>query len=69
MCGKLSGLPVMEMACEKVDLRRVDRHDDEFNASLLVELKDADAVARLLESVRKSLPGAVVSVVERDGLE
>ncbi|MHC4799573.1 MAG: DUF4956 domain-containing protein [Planctomycetota bacterium] len=62
-------LPAVEAACEKVDLRRVDCHQDEFNASLLVELKDTKAIGRLLEGVQKALPGVAISLVERDGLD
>ncbi len=36
---------------------------------LLVELKDAAAVAGLLSRVQEALPGASVSIVERDGTD
>lgn len=62
-------MPVVEGVCDKVDLRRVDCHGSEFNASLLVELKDVKAIEGLLDGVQKVLPGAIVSVVERDSLD
>ncbi len=62
-------MPVVEKACDKVDLRRVDCHGDEFNASLLVELKDIKSIEGLLDGVQGVLPGAIVSVVERDSLD
>ena len=62
-------MPVIEGMCDKVDLRRVDCHGSEFNASLLVELKDTKAIEGLLDGVQNVLPGAIVSVVERDSLD
>ena len=62
-------MPVVEKVCDKVDLRRVDCHDGQFNASLLVELKDAKSIEGLLDGVHRVLPGATVSVVERDSLD
>jgi len=59
-------MPAVEAACDKVDLRRVDRQQDEFNASLLVEIKDTKAIAVLLSGVETALPGANVSLIERD---
>jgi hypothetical protein len=61
-------LAAVAAATTQVDLRRVDRHDDAFNASFLVEVRGIDAVGRLIQSVREALPGAEVSVVERDGV-
>ena len=62
-------MPVVQKSCDKVNLRRVDCHGSEFNASLLVELKDAKSIEGLLDGVQRALPGAVVSVVERDSLD
>ena len=62
-------MPVVEEVCDKVDRRRVDCHDGQFNVSLLVELKDAKAIEGLLDGVQRVLPGATVSVVERDSLD
>lgn len=62
-------MPVVDGVCDKVDLRRVDCHGSEFNASLLVELKDAKAIQGLLDGVNQVLPGATVSVIERDSLD
>jgi hypothetical protein len=62
-------LPAVEVVCLRVDLRRVDCHQQEFNASLLIELKDAALVGNLLSGVRDALPGATVSVIEREGAE
>lgn len=61
-------LPAVSEPCRTVDLRRVDCHGSEFNASLLVELKP-DQVGTLLSRIQHALPGATVSLVERDGLE
>ena len=62
-------LPAVSDHCKRVDLRRVDCHDDEFHASLLVELATTDRLQGLLDSIRTAVPGASVSVVERDGQE
>lgn len=61
-------LPAVSEPCRTVDLRRVDCHGSEFNASLLVEVK-SDQIGVLLSRIQEALPGATVSVVERDGLE
>lgn len=61
-------LPAISEPCRTVDLRRVDCHGSEFNASLLVELK-SDQIGTLLSRIQEALPGATVSLVERDGLE
>lgn len=62
-------MPAVARHCERIDLRRVDCADDGFHASLLVELASADRVQALLDSVRGAIPGAAVSVVERDSLD
>lgn len=62
-------LPAIQARTSKVDLRRVDCHESVFNASLFVEIPSIDDVAALLAGIQRALPGAQVSVVERDGLE
>ena len=62
-------IPAIESVCRRVDLRRVDCHAEEFSASLFVEVPSANALPLLLERVQGVLPGASVSVIEREGLE
>ena len=62
-------MPAVEHPCSKVDLRRVDCHDGEFHASLIVELNTVDQIAEVMNGVQTALPGATVSVIERDGFE
>jgi hypothetical protein len=62
-------LPAVEEPCTKVDLRRVDCHAGELHASLVVELPAVDRIAEVLRRLHAALPGASVSVIDRDGLE
>jgi len=62
-------LPAVSSQCQRVELRRVDCRDGEFHASLLVELSAVDGLKSLIGSVSEALPGAAVSLVERDSLE
>lgn len=62
-------LPIVNSHCRHVDLRRVDQHGDEFQASLFVELLQVQGLQGLLEALQNALPGAAVSLVERDHLE
>ncbi|MEO6594035.1 MAG: DUF4956 domain-containing protein [Planctomycetota bacterium] len=62
-------LPAVASHCERVELRRVDHHGAEFHASFLVELAAVDRLQALLDGVRQILPGASVSIIERDGME
>lgn len=62
-------LPAIATQCQRVELRRVDCHDGEFHASLLVELPTVDGLQALIAAVGQALPGASVSLVERDSLE
>jgi len=62
-------LPVVNSHCRHVDLRRVDHHGDDFQASLFVELSQVQNLQTLLDDLQKALPGATVSLVERDHLE
>lgn len=59
-------LPAIEAKCTKADLRRVDWLPGEFSATFVVEIKDADVVSELVADLRRAIPGATVSVVERD---
>lgn len=54
---------------ENVDLRRVDTHEGEFNANLLADTRSIDGVGALLGGLRDSLPGATISVIDREILE
>jgi hypothetical protein len=62
-------LPAVSGQCQRVELRRVDCHDDEFHASLLIEVQGAGSLQAMINAVRQVLPGASVSLVERDSLE
>lgn len=62
-------LPAVSSQCQRVELRRVDCHEGEFHASLLVELGAVDGLQALIRAVGQALPGASVSLVERDSLE
>ena len=59
-------LRAVEPLCQQVDVRRVDRLEGELNASLVVHITSAEAIAKLLDGVRAALPGASVSVVEHE---
>jgi hypothetical protein len=50
------------------DLRRLDCHQDMLNVTLLLELPDADAPGKILSSVRKGLPEASISIVDKESL-
>lgn len=54
---------------ENVDLRRVDTHGDEFNANLLADTRSTEDVGALLSGLREALPGATVSIIDREILE
>jgi len=62
-------LPAVSSQCQRVELRRVDCHQGEFHASFLVELQTVDGLQALIGAVGRALPGASVSLVERDSLE
>lgn len=62
-------LPAVSSQCQRVELRRVDCHEGEFHASLLVELQTVDGLQALIGAVEQALPGASISIVERDSLE
>jgi len=58
-----------EAHASNVDVRRVDTHGDEFNASLLVDITEETDVGRLLSAIREALPSASVTVVDRETFE
>ncbi len=64
--GLLGGLEPRDLG---VELRRVDQHGSEFHASFVVEIAALGSLQALLDGVQKVMPGANVSVVERDGLD
>jgi hypothetical protein len=62
-------LPVVQGHCQHVDLRRIDHHGEEFQASLFIDLRRVENLQTLLDDLQRALPGATVSLVERDHLE
>lgn len=54
---------------DNIDLRRVDTHEGEFNANIAADTRSIEDVGALLEEVRKALPGATVSIIDREILE
>ena len=62
-------LATLEKHAENVDLRRVDLHAEEFNANALADTRDAAGVSAMLGALREALPGATVSVIDREILE
>ncbi|MFT4839882.1 MAG: hypothetical protein ACI8UD_003873 [Planctomycetota bacterium] len=62
-------LPAVSSQCQRVELRRVDCREGEFHASLLVELPAVADLKGLIDAVGQALPGASISLVERDSLE
>jgi hypothetical protein len=49
-----------------VDLRRVDRHPDALDVTLLIDVPGTDAVGELLGRIHAVMPATIVSVVDRD---
>jgi hypothetical protein len=62
-------LPAITAHCQRVELRRVDVHGATFHASLLVEIAAVAGLQAMIDGVRKVLPDAGVTVVEREGLD
>jgi hypothetical protein len=62
-------LPALRERCARVDLRRFDCDSGEVHASVLIELAGTDRLAGLLGDLQQIVPGAAVTVVERDGVE
>lgn len=61
--------PVIEQNTDRAELRRVDFDGREFFASAMVEIDSVARLQGLIQAVRETLPGASVSVVERDTAE
>lgn len=61
--------PAVQSLCEGAELRRVDHDGREFHASFVVELREVTALQGLIDAVHGAMPGARVSVVDRNGLE
>ena len=61
--------PVIEQNTDRAELRRVDFDGREFFASAMVEIDSVAGLQGLIQAVRETLPGASVSVVERDTAE
>lgn len=59
----------VESVAASVNLRRVDRHEEQLNVTLLVDVRGADEVGMLLAKIHDALPEASVSVMDRDSLE
>ncbi len=55
--------------CGVVDLRRVDQHDGEAHVCMIVDFRSADDIASLLDRVAQIIPGASVSVIDREAQE
>ena len=51
--------------CDRVDVRRVDRLVDEFQASLFIDLGSSQKLQGLLDAMTESWPNSTVSIVER----
>lgn len=62
-------IKALNLHADNIDLRRVDTHEGEFNANLMADTKSIDDAGALLEKVRTSLPGATVSLIDREILE
>lgn len=58
-------LDLAQAHCERVDVRRVDRLADEFQASLFIDLTSTDKLQGLVDSMAESWPNSTVSIVER----
>ena len=59
-------LPAMQEVCDTVDLRRVDLHDGQAQVLLMVEIASADEATLLLRGIDGALPGASVSLIDRE---
>jgi uncharacterized membrane protein YhiD involved in acid resistance len=62
-------LRVVEQGTQKVDIRRVDRTPTELNAAFLIEMENSDSIQVLMSLIGQELPGASVSLVERNASE
>ncbi len=58
-------LSLTKTHCDRVDLRRVDRLDGEFQASLFIELASTERLQNLLDAMAETWSKATLSVVER----
>ena len=58
-------LELVKGHCERVDVRRVDRLADEFQASLFIDLTSTEKLQGLLDSMAESWSDSTVSIVER----
>jgi hypothetical protein len=62
-------LAALKPHAQNVNLRRVDTHEGEFNLSLVADTRSVEDVGILLEKVQGALPGATVSIIDREILE
>ena len=62
-------MPCVTEQASRCELRRVDCDQQEFHATLLIELTSVTELQALLSGVQTALPGSSVSVIERDGME
>lgn len=58
-------LAMAQSHCSRVDLRRVDRMEEEFQASLFIEMNSTDGLQKLLDEMAGTWTAAQVSIVER----
>jgi hypothetical protein len=62
-------LAAVEKDVPRVDLRRVDTSGSDFEATLVLDLDDAEQIGGLLTRINEALPGGTVSVVEGGSLD
>lgn len=62
-------LALTQTHCERVDVRRVDRLDGEFQASLFIELASTERLQGLLDAMAAVWSTATLSIVERGASE
>ncbi len=53
----------------EADLRRIDVQKDEFEASLIIDLKEDAGLGKMLDELSGAFPDATTSVVEADSLD
>lgn len=53
----------------KVDLRRIDCHETDFNANLVLYCDRVDDIGALATTIKESIPGASVSIIDANGLD
>ena len=54
---------------ERVDIRRVDRHNNILEATIVLDFKEPEAIHKLLTIAHEQLPKASITIVDKDSLE